>query len=209
MSFLEWEAVHSSREVGCSKPLKSGSERLQQRRRTARREFATRPFFSESKRIFSFSFKMTDIYNKVSQLIPGCLLSSYKTIELTILGSTVDSCSTPQMVLLWISVCLFTLMCIFSSLIADSNVVFIPSFGTWLTGHPTVKLSPVGIHTVLATVAFLSLIFFNPPTFTCLFTVPPASVIVQTVPILMGTLLLTAYTMLFSIPPSTPVLSSP
>jgi len=143
---------------------------------------------------------MADVYDRLSQLIPGSLFLTYKTIEPIILGTT--TCSHPQMVLLWLLVVAFSILCFGSSLIADFEVQYIPLVMTWLDRFPILKIiaPPVLIHTLLATASFLVIILFNPPTFACLFGDNPNSIIVQVIPIMAGTVLLTSYGIVFKFP---------
>jgi hypothetical protein len=146
--------------------------------------------------------EMTDLYNRLSQLIPGCLYLTYSTVQSTILGNTVTGCATDQNILLWIAISLFSILCFGSSIIADANVQYIPPMTQWLVDHPKLKavLPPAGVHAMFATLVFLTIVIFNPPTFSCLFSTMVSSTLVKSLPILGGSFLLASYGMMFNIP---------
>lgn len=145
---------------------------------------------------------MTSIYQRLSQLIPGCLYLEYNTIQATILGNTVNLCSIEQNILLWITLLGFSMICFVSSAMADSNVTFISSANSFINKYPILKylLIPWVVHAGLATIAFLVIVIFNPPTFNCLFQGQPDTTLAQVLPILTSTFLISVYGMLFDIP---------
>lgn len=136
---------------------------------------------------------MSSIYNRLSQLIPGCLFLSYKTIEPIILGLGV--CSLEQKILLWGSIISFASLCLISSYIADGAVQYVPSVSS--LGR---VIRPDIFHASISTLAFLIIVLFSPPTFSCLFEIAPNDVTVQALPILTGSILLSVYGMMFDLP---------
>jgi hypothetical protein len=140
---------------------------------------------------------MTTTYNTVTQLVPACLYTGYKQVESTILGTTTE-CNTTQFVLTIISMIIFTILCIGSSIIYDDQVVFVSSLeNTWISKN----ISSHIVHVILSTIAYLTLLFFSIPTFTCLFgTHGNDDVLLQSLPLLISTSLIITYSYLFRIP---------
>ena len=108
-------------------------------------------------------------------------------------------CAIDQMVLLWIAVVMVSVACFVSSFIGDSMV----QYATTVTGNfPWLaKVFPPHVaHAILATSALLVIILIDQAIFQCLTGVILDAVIVRSVPIVTGTLLVTVYGFLFSLP---------
>jgi hypothetical protein len=137
---------------------------------------------------------VSNLYSRISQLYPACIFTTYKQVQALILGDTVSDCSVDQRALLISTTILFSLICLGSCIIADSNVQYV----SWIKRF---EIIPANVsHGILSTIGFMTMIMFNPPAFDCQFQTPLSNTLAQCIPILVGTGLYALYTGVFSIP---------
>ena len=121
---------------------------------------------------------------------------SFTVITSVILGSSTDACVLEQLIILWIAVGAFLLICFGTSLLNNSTVVFNNSRLT-----PFNAYAPV-VHAIFACTAFLVLVLLNSSIFSCLFNSLPDDIVSRSVPIMVETLLVAMYSQLFNLPPA-------
>jgi len=152
------------------------------------------------------SISASNIYNQVLTLIPAGTYTSYKVIQTTILGNTVQECSTTQEILLWVFTSIFAVICFIFSITANKNVTYnkTVTLPTWFN---KVFYTPL-IHALFATAAFIVVVIIDPVTFDCLFSNPIDPTVASSVPISVGVLLVTVYSLVFDLPTSRNVVAT-
>jgi hypothetical protein len=145
---------------------------------------------------------MSATYTRVSQLIPSGTYTTFQLIASTVGvagGPDTPACELAQTILLWLAVAMVSIACFVSSFVGDATVKYATSVTINL---PMLErfTPPRVIHAILATVALLVIILVDQATFECLTGVILDPVIVRSVPIVTGTIVVSVYGFLFSLP---------
>lgn len=146
---------------------------------------------------------MSATYSTVTQLVPASSFTMFQMLSTTILGNTTKTCAQDQTVLLWLAAITAWITCFVSSLTADSTVTYAPAVSKTL-GTNFEKLCPARIvHPIMSTLALAVVILVQPVVFDCLTGVQLEYSIINSVPIMVSTSLVSVYTFLFHVPPPT------